>query len=254
MKISGTIANLAIAGRTPGEVDLVDRISQFIAETPHAFLGSGAFLALGRRLAAAGIKPEKGDQIDITPFARSITVAEAKEALKRAAAPNTSSVMDRVLLVVAEQAQLPLGDITPETVLDKIGFDSLGLVELVLAVERVLLSSRLPAAGLHPQCVDFATGVYEDTRKTLSLPTAGAYMVMTTGPATVSGNVEKPSTAEHTQLGLPAIPQPDKVAHNEEKLLRELVELFRSAPISNHPTVSEQWAKLVLSRYRLTPR
>jgi acyl carrier protein len=148
--------------------------------------------------------------------------------------------MNRVLLVVAEQAQLPVGNIAPSTVLGKddfdsagIGFDSLGLVELVLAleehfevsipedmkeleavntvediarvVEKVLLSSKLSAAGLHPQCVDFATGTYEDARKTLSLPTAGAYMVMTTGPATVSGNVEKPSAAEHTQLGLPHV-------------------------------------------------
>jgi len=230
MKISAAIATLAITGRTPGEVDLVDRISQFITESPHAFLGSGAFLALGRRLAAAGVKPVDGEQVDITPFARSITVAEAKEALQRAA---TRSTFERVVSVVAVQGEIRPDRITPETVLTQIGFDSLGLVELVLAleehfevsipedmkeletvktvediahvVEKVLLSSKLSAAGLHPQCVDFATGTYEDARKTLSLPTAGAYMVMTTGPATVSGNVEKPSAAEHTQLGLPHV-------------------------------------------------
>lgn len=33
-----------------------------------------------------------------------------------------------------------------------------------------------------------------------------------------------------------------------------LIELIRSAAIENHPTVSEQWAKLVLSKYRLVPR
>jgi acyl carrier protein len=44
------------------------------------------------------------------------------------------------------------------------------------------------------------------------------------------------------------------VGKPEEEQVRELVELFRAAPITNHPTVSEQWAKLLLSRYRLVPR
>lgn len=34
----------------------------------------------------------------------------------------------------------------------------------------------------------------------------------------------------------------------------KLVELFRSVPITDYPTISEQFAKLVLSKYRLVPR
>ena len=243
MKISGTIANLAIAGRTPGEVDLVDRISQFITESPHAFLGSGAFLALGRRLAAAGVKPVDGEQVDITPFARSITVAEAKEALQRAA---TRSTFERVVSVVAVQGEIRPDRISPETALDKIGFDSLGLVELVLALEEHFEIS-IPEDMKELETVKTVEDIARIVERVLSQ--GGAQQVAeytTVGWA--------PRAVEHTQLGLPAIPQPNKMVHNEEKLLRELVELFRSAPISDHPTVSEQWAKLILSRYHLTPR
>jgi acyl carrier protein len=35
---------------------------------------------------------------------------------------------------------------------------------------------------------------------------------------------------------------------------QELIELFRSATIENHPTISEQWAKLILDKYKLIPR
>lgn len=35
---------------------------------------------------------------------------------------------------------------------------------------------------------------------------------------------------------------------------QELIELFRSATIENHPTVSEQWVKLILDKYKLIPR
>jgi len=209
MKISAAIATLAITGRTPGEVDLVDRISQFVTESPHAFLGSGAFLALGRRLAAAGVKPVDGEQVDITPFARSITVAEAKEALKRVAAPNTSSVMDRVLLVVAEQAQLPVGEVTPETVLDKIGFDSLGLVELVLAMEE-RFEVDIPEDMQDLEAVKTVEDIARIVERVLSQ--GGAQQVAeytTVGWA--------PRAVEHTQLGLPHVDAgPDPDMHNKD--------------------------------------
>lgn len=39
-----------------------------------------------------------------------------------------------------------------------------------------------------------------------------------------------------------------------ESQTKKLVKLFRSAPITDHPTISEQFAKLVLDKYRLVPR
>lgn len=136
MKISASIASLAIAGRTPAEVDLVDRIGSFVAKEPHAFLGSGVFLALGQRLKAAGVKPVDGEQVDISPYAGSVSVAEARQVMLQREQVVVQTTFERVARVVGEQAQVPAGDISPETVLSKIGFDSLGFVELVLALEE----------------------------------------------------------------------------------------------------------------------
>lgn len=141
MKISAAIARLAMEGRTPSEVTLVDRITTFVAREPHAFLGSGAFLALGRRLKEAGIQPVDGEQVDIAPFAGAITLAEvreiwAKEQPAAAKAPmEYPRILQRVISTTAAQAMLPPDDISETTSLRKIGFDSLGMVELVLALE-----------------------------------------------------------------------------------------------------------------------
>ena len=41
---------------------------------------------------------------------------------------------------------------------------------------------------------------------------------------------------------------------SDEQRIAELVELLRSQKLADHPTISEQWAKLIVSRYRLVPR
>ncbi len=47
-----------------------------------------------------------------------------------------SSVEQRVIAIIAEQAMLEPGDVTPESTLDDLGIDSLGLVESIFALEE----------------------------------------------------------------------------------------------------------------------
>ena len=47
-----------------------------------------------------------------------------------------SSVEQRVIAIIAEQAVLEPGDVTPESTLDDLGIDSLGLVESIFALGR----------------------------------------------------------------------------------------------------------------------
>ncbi|TXH11828.1 MAG: acyl carrier protein [Hyphomicrobiaceae bacterium] len=150
MKISAAIARLAMEGRTPSEVSLVDRITTFVAREPHAFLGSGAFLALGRRLKEAGVQPVEGEQVDIAAFAGAITVAEVRQLLVQeqpAAADKPPmeypQVLAQVRRVVASACNRPIEHVAPDTKLGlggmldaAIGFDSLALVELTLALEE----------------------------------------------------------------------------------------------------------------------
>ena len=46
------------------------------------------------------------------------------------------SVRDRVIKIVAEQAMLDPSDVTPESTLEELGIDSLGLVESIFAIEE----------------------------------------------------------------------------------------------------------------------
>lgn len=236
MKISAAIATLAISGRTPGEVDLVDRISQFVTESPHAFLGSGAFLALGRRLAAAGVKPVDGEQVDITPFARSITVAEAKEALQRAA---TRTTFARVVSVVAVQGEVRPDRITPETVLTQIGFDSLGLVELVLALEEHFEVS-IPEDMKELETVKTVEDIAQVVEKVLGRPALS--------PAVA------PTSANHTQLGLPAIDpgKPQNPTDEAERLSGELW-TYKTSEFRNY-AAALSIAEFITANYKLTPR
>lgn len=143
MKISAAIARLAMEGRTPSEVTLVDRITTFVAREPHAFLGSGAFLALGRRLKEAGVQPVEGEQVDITAFAGAITVAEVRQLLVQeqptAAKPPMEypQVLARVWQIVAAHGTVNSAHLKPDDSLESLGFtDSLAIVELVLALEE----------------------------------------------------------------------------------------------------------------------
>ena len=46
------------------------------------------------------------------------------------------SVEDKVRQIIAEQAVLDLADVTPDSTLDSLGIDSLGLVEAIFAIEE----------------------------------------------------------------------------------------------------------------------
>lgn len=46
------------------------------------------------------------------------------------------SITDRVIAIIAEQAVLEPSDVTPESTLEDLGIDSLGLVESIFAIEE----------------------------------------------------------------------------------------------------------------------
>lgn len=46
------------------------------------------------------------------------------------------SIEDQVIRIIAEQAVLEPSDVTPESTLDVLGIDSLGLVESIFAIEE----------------------------------------------------------------------------------------------------------------------
>ncbi|MDZ4094904.1 MAG: acyl carrier protein [Paracoccaceae bacterium] len=45
-------------------------------------------------------------------------------------------VKDRVIAIIAEQAVLDVADVTPDSTLQSLGIDSLGLVESIFAIEE----------------------------------------------------------------------------------------------------------------------
>ena len=47
------------------------------------------------------------------------------------------SVEDKVRAIIAEQALLDMADVTPDSTLESLGVDSLGLVEAIFAIEEV---------------------------------------------------------------------------------------------------------------------
>ncbi|MBL3704069.1 acyl carrier protein [Sulfitobacter sp. BDSS02] len=46
------------------------------------------------------------------------------------------SIQDRVIEIIAEQAVLEPSDVTPDSTLEDLGIDSLGLVECIFAIEE----------------------------------------------------------------------------------------------------------------------
>ena len=46
------------------------------------------------------------------------------------------SIKDRVIEIIAEQAVLEPSDVTPDSTLEDLGIDSLGLVECIFAIEE----------------------------------------------------------------------------------------------------------------------
>ena len=62
------------------------------------------------------------------------------------------SISEKVIAIVAEQAVLEPSDVTPESTLEDLGIDSLGLVESIFAIEEafdinVPFNANEPGAG-----------------------------------------------------------------------------------------------------------
>lgn len=47
-----------------------------------------------------------------------------------------SSVQDRIIEIIAEQALLDVDDVSPESTLEELGVDSMALVECIFAIEE----------------------------------------------------------------------------------------------------------------------
>lgn len=64
------------------------------------------------------------------------------------------SIKDRVIAILAEQALLEPSDVTPENSLAELGIDSLGLVEMIFAIEEEFDVS-VPFNANEPDAGDF---------------------------------------------------------------------------------------------------
>lgn len=65
-----------------------------------------------------------------------------------------SSIQDRVIRIIADQAVLDPGDVTLDSTLDSLGIDSLGLVESIFAIEEAFDIS-VPFNANNPAESDF---------------------------------------------------------------------------------------------------
>lgn len=66
----------------------------------------------------------------------------------------TESIKDRVIAIIAGQAVLDIADVTPDSTLDSLGIDSLGLVEAIFAIEEAFDIS-VPFNANAPEQSDF---------------------------------------------------------------------------------------------------
>ncbi len=48
----------------------------------------------------------------------------------------SETTLDKVSAIIAEQAMMDTGDVKPDSTLSELGIDSLGLVEIVFAIEE----------------------------------------------------------------------------------------------------------------------
>lgn len=65
-----------------------------------------------------------------------------------------SSIQDRVIAIIAEQAVLDPSDVTPDSTLEELGIDSLGLVESIFAIEEAF-DIAVPFNANEPSKSDF---------------------------------------------------------------------------------------------------
>ncbi|WP_171211472.1 acyl carrier protein [Ruegeria sp. HKCCA5426] len=64
------------------------------------------------------------------------------------------SITERVIAIIAEQAVLEPSDVTPESTLEDLGIDSLGLVESIFAIEEEF-DITVPFNANEPTASDF---------------------------------------------------------------------------------------------------
>lgn len=64
------------------------------------------------------------------------------------------SIQEQVIAIIAEQALLEPSDVTPESTLESLGIDSLGLVESIFAIEEAF-DVTVPFNANNPQESDF---------------------------------------------------------------------------------------------------
>ena len=64
------------------------------------------------------------------------------------------NIKDRVIRIIAEQAVLEPSDVTPDSTLEDLGIDSLGLVESIFAIEEEFDIS-VPFNANEPEQSDF---------------------------------------------------------------------------------------------------
>ncbi|MEM8632873.1 MAG: acyl carrier protein [Pseudomonadota bacterium] len=66
----------------------------------------------------------------------------------------TTSVRDRILQIIAEQAVIDAADVSLDQSLEDLGIDSLGLVEAIFAIEEAF-DIEVPFNANEPQASDF---------------------------------------------------------------------------------------------------
>ena len=64
------------------------------------------------------------------------------------------SIEDKVIAIIAEQAVLDPSDVTPDSTLEALGIDSLGLVESIFAIEEAF-DITIPFNANEPEKSDF---------------------------------------------------------------------------------------------------
>lgn len=64
------------------------------------------------------------------------------------------NIHDRIIAIIAEQAVLEPGDVTPDSTLADLGIDSLGLVESIFAIEEAF-DIQVPFNANEPEASEF---------------------------------------------------------------------------------------------------
>ena len=66
----------------------------------------------------------------------------------------SDSVKEKVIEIIAEQAVMDVSDVTPDSTLEDLGIDSLGLVESIFAIEEAF-DIQVPFNANEPEQSDF---------------------------------------------------------------------------------------------------